>query len=144
MHSTTWLCEFAPAPLETGTRNNTNFCVFSTPLIIAYPAEIWPYQLRARGIALTQMSTYGAIFFNIFVNPIALESIGWKYYLVFAVILVVITVTVYFFYPETKGHSLEEMAVVFDGIEAERISEGGVRAVKGTATEVKHTEETEV
>lgn len=59
-----------------------------------------------------------AIFFNTFVNPIALESIGWKYYIVFAVILVVITMVVYFYYPETKGHTLEEMAVVFDGVEA--------------------------
>ncbi|KAH6692488.1 sugar transporter [Plectosphaerella plurivora] len=112
-----------------------------TPLIVAYPAEIWPYELRARGIALTQMSTYAAIFFNTFVNPIALEAIGWKYYIVFAVILVVITITVYFFYPETKGHSLEEMAVIFDGIEASRISEGGVRAVKGMDTEVSHKED---
>lgn len=87
------------------------------------------------------MSTYAAIFFNTFVNPIALEAIGWKYYIVFAVILVVITITVYFFYPETKGHSLEEMAVIFDGIEASRISEGGVRAVKGMDTEVSHKED---
>lgn len=85
------------------------------------------------------MSTYAAIFFNIFVNPIALEAIGWKYYIVFAVILVIITVTIYFFYPETKGHSLEEMAVVFEGIEAEKISEGAVRAVKGAA--IEHKEE---
>ncbi|KAH6879481.1 sugar transporter [Thelonectria olida] len=85
-----------------------------TPLVVSYPAEIWPYQLRARGIALTQLSTYAAIFFNTFVNPIALEAIGWKYYIVFAVILVIVTVTIYFYYPETKGHSLEEMAVIFD------------------------------
>lgn len=86
----------------------------STPLVIAYPAEIWPYTLRARGFALTQLSTYAAIFFNTFVNPIALDKIGWKYYVVFAVILVAITITIYFLYPETRGHSLEEMAVIFD------------------------------
>ncbi|KAH7001013.1 sugar transporter [Ilyonectria destructans] len=85
-----------------------------TPLVIAYPAEIWPYTLRARGFALTQLSTYAAIFFNTFVNPIALDKIGWKYYVVFAVILVAITITIYFLYPETRGHSLEEMAVIFD------------------------------
>ncbi|KAM0326608.1 hypothetical protein ACHAQA_006477 [Verticillium albo-atrum] len=108
-----------------------------TPLVVSYPAEIWPYQLRARGIALTQMSTYFAIFFNIFVNPIALDAIGWKYYIVFAVILVVVTVTVYFFYPETKGHSLEEMAIIFDGVDAAAISEGAVRAVKGANVDHK-------
>lgn len=28
-------------------------------------------------------------------------------------------ITVYFFYPETRGHSLEQMAVLFDGEDAE-------------------------
>jgi MFS family permease len=96
-------------PLDLLTRRN------STPLIVSYPAEIWPYHLRARGLALTFLSTYISLFFNIFVNPIALEAIGWKYYLVFVGILVVVNVTIYFYYPETAGHSLEEMAVVFDG-----------------------------
>ncbi|CRK14091.1 hypothetical protein BN1723_015723 [Verticillium longisporum] len=109
-----------------------------TPLVVSYPAEIWPYQLRARGIALTQLSTYFAIFFNIFVNPIALDAIGWKYYIVFAVILVIVTVTVYFCYPETKGHSLEEMSVIFDGLEAAIISENAVMAVKGA--DIDHKE----
>lgn len=97
----------------------------STPLIVSYPAEIWPYELRARGIALTQLATYVAIFFNTFVNPIALDAIGWKYYVVFAVILASITIVVYYFYPETKGHTLEEMATIFDGADAL----GGVREV---------------
>lgn len=60
-------------------------------------------------------STQTALFFNIFVNPIALDAIGWKYYLVYVGILIIVTVTVYFFYPETNGHSLEEMVRVFDG-----------------------------
>ncbi|KAF5027833.1 hypothetical protein F66182_60 [Fusarium sp. NRRL 66182] len=90
------------------------FRTTSTPLVVSYPAEIWSYQLRARGIAVTQLATYAAIFFNTFVNPIALDAIGWKYYIVFAVILVVVTLTIFFFYPETKGHSLEEMAEIFD------------------------------
>ncbi|WYZ38426.1 hypothetical protein EsH8_III_000340 [Colletotrichum jinshuiense] len=90
-----------------------------TPLIVSYPAEIWPYQLRARGTALTQMATYFGIFFNVFVNPIALEAMGWKYYLVFVVILIIGTVIIYFFYPETRGHTLEEMAVIFDGDSAQ-------------------------
>lgn len=59
-----------------------------------------------------------AIFFNTFVNPIALESIGWKYYFVFVVVLIVMGFTVYFFYPETKGYTLEHMAVLFDGEDA--------------------------
>jgi hypothetical protein len=97
-----------------------------TPLLFAYPAEIWAYTLRARGLAVTLVSTQVAVFFNIFVNPIALSAIGWKYYIVFAVLLVIITATAYLFYPETRGHSLEEMARVFDGDEAAVPTEGFV------------------
>lgn len=68
------------------------------------------------------MATYFGIFFNVFVNPIALEAIGWKYYLVFVAILVVGCFIVYFFYPETRGHTLEEMAVIFDG-ESARVTD---------------------
>jgi hypothetical protein len=56
-----------------------------------------------------------AICFNVFVNPIALERIAWKYYIVFVVVLIIYGLTAFFAYPETKGHSLEQMAVVFDG-----------------------------
>lgn len=64
------------------------------------------------------MTTVIAIFFNTFVNPIALERIGWKYYFVFIVVLIILGITVYFFYPETRGHTLEQMAVIFDGQDA--------------------------
>lgn len=55
------------------------------------------------------------MFFNTFVNPIALDAIGWRYYIVFIVVLVLFAVTAFFFYPETKGYSLEQVAVIFDG-----------------------------
>lgn len=58
------------------------------------------------------------MFFNTFVNPIALDAIAWKYYIVFIVVLMIFGITAYFFYPETKGYSLEQIAVVFDGPDA--------------------------
>lgn len=89
-----------------------------TPLVMAYPAEIWPYTLRAKGVALTSVSTYLALLFNQFVNPIALDSIAWKYYILYICLLVIILVTIYLTYPETRGYSLEEIAVIFDGDDA--------------------------
>ncbi|KAJ9110854.1 hypothetical protein QFC19_001363 [Naganishia cerealis] len=56
-----------------------------------------------------------ALVFNQYVNPIALGAIGWKYYLVYVVILFGEIIFCYFFIIETKGHSLEEIAVLFDG-----------------------------
>jgi MFS family permease len=96
-----------------------------TPLIVSYPAEIWPYHLRSKGIAVSLCSTFVALFFNLFVNPIALTNIAWKYYIVYCAILVLVCITVWFAYPETKGRSLEEMAVVFDGADA-AVPEHGV------------------
>lgn len=81
----------------------------------SYPIEILPYSLRARGHALSQTCSFIAIFFNTFVNPIALEAIGWKYYFVFLVVCAVQIVNIYFTFPEVKGRTLEEIAEVFDG-----------------------------
>lgn len=89
-----------------------------TPLVVSYPAEIWSYNLRGRGLSVMGLTVVVSIVFNTFVNPIALDAIGWKYYLVFVVIIVAYGVTAFFFYPETRGHSLENMAVVFDGPDA--------------------------
>lgn len=44
-----------------------------------------------------------------------MQAIAWKYYFVFIAVLVAYLVTAYLFYPETRGHSLEQMAVIFDG-----------------------------
>ncbi|KAM0543283.1 hypothetical protein ACHAPJ_012367 [Fusarium lateritium] len=86
-----------------------------TPLLYSYPCEIWPYSLRSRGLTSAVWFSMLSLTFNIFVNPIALEALGWKYYIVFVVILVAMNIVVYFFYPETKGYSLEQVAVIFDG-----------------------------
>ncbi|KAK7420514.1 hypothetical protein QQX98_002712 [Neonectria punicea] len=89
-----------------------------TPLLTAYPCEIWQFSLRSRGLTVAWCSTVAAIFVNTFVNAIALEAIQWRYYIVFIVMLTLLLITVYFGYPETRGHTLEQMAVVFDGEDA--------------------------
>ncbi|KAF3027923.1 hypothetical protein E8E12_000499 [Didymella heteroderae] len=52
---------------------------------------------------------------NMYVNPIGLETIAWKFYFVYIVILVIECVTIYFLFPETRGPTLEEIAHIFDG-----------------------------
>lgn len=84
------------------------------PLFISYPAEILPFQLRAKGIAVTLSVDAVACFFNQYVNPVAFTAIAWKYYCVFLGCLIVFLGLIYLLFPETKGRSLEEVAMIFD------------------------------
>lgn len=59
-----------------------------------------------------------ALVFNQYVNPVALERIGWKYYIFYCVWIAFELVVVYFYYVETKGPTLEEIAKIFDGDDA--------------------------
>ena len=52
------------------------------------------------------------VFFNQYVNPIALDAIGWKYYIVYCVWLAVELAVVWFFYIETRNTPLEEVSVI--------------------------------
>ncbi|KAK7425964.1 hypothetical protein QQZ08_007546 [Neonectria magnoliae] len=85
------------------------------PIPMAYMLEILPFTLRAKGITIFNFAQFSSSIFNGFVNPIALEAIGWKYYIVFACLLVVWTIVIWLFFPETRGKRLEEVAIIFDG-----------------------------
>jgi MFS family permease len=86
-----------------------------TPLVYAYPTEIFPYSLRGVGVTLTYLTGHLGLIISLFVNPIALKNIAWRYYILFCVLNAVLSLIVYLLFPETKGHSLEEIAVVFEG-----------------------------
>jgi hypothetical protein len=45
-----------------------------TGLTVSYPLEILPFSLRAKGMAILNFFIYLALFFNQFVNPIALGT----------------------------------------------------------------------
>ncbi|KAM0548769.1 hypothetical protein ACHAPJ_009765 [Fusarium lateritium] len=114
-----------------------------TPLVVSYPIEIWPYNLRARGLALISMVSLGFTFFNTFVNPIALEAIQWKYYFVFLAILIAMVVCVWFGYPETRGLTLENVAWLFDGDQANVGVMTAENAIKASNVKHDHIEGTE-
>ncbi|KAH7168188.1 general substrate transporter [Fusarium sp. MPI-SDFR-AT-0072] len=85
-----------------------------SPLPVPYTAEILPFKLRTKGLAIfTSVGTL-ANSFNQFVNPIALEAIAWKYYAVYIAILIFYLVFAYVMYPETKHHTIEEVSMIFD------------------------------
>jgi hypothetical protein len=47
------------------------------------------------------------------ITPVALETIGSRYYIVFVAISACIPVVVFFFYPETMGRNMEARNQVF-------------------------------
>lgn len=86
-----------------------------TPLLLGYPTEIFPYSIRSKGVTVELLSVYSSLIILAFANPIALDRIGWHYYIFFCCFDVVVLAVTWFCFPETKGHSLEEIAQVFDG-----------------------------
>ncbi len=87
-------------------------------LTVAYSSEILPYSLRAKGLALCLGVTALSGVLNQYVNPIGLEKLAWKFYFVYIVILVIEVFCIWFLFVETKGPTLEEIAVLFDGDDA--------------------------
>ena len=108
-----------------------------TPLLFGYTTEVFPYGLRAKGLTVEMMSIYGSLVVLAFVNPIALDNIGWRYYIVFCVLLALIFAFTWLYFPETKGHSLEEIAEIFDG-ESHTPSDTSVTVKKLDPEDGKH------
>ncbi|PMD37024.1 general substrate transporter [Hyaloscypha variabilis F] len=91
------------------------FYKMPAPVVPTYTAEVSPYDLRAKAFVITGLGDALANLFSGYTNPIALAAIGWKYYIVWCCVLISNFLIIYFFYPETKNLSLEEVGQMFDG-----------------------------
>lgn len=78
-----------------------------------YSAEIYPTHIRARGVALATSTYFIACITYVTPGATAITNIGWKYFVVFICLTAVTVAVIYFYYPETKGRSLEELAELF-------------------------------
>ncbi|KAH8675078.1 putative MFS hexose transporter [Ilyonectria robusta] len=88
-----------------------------TNLVVTYPLEIVTYQMRAKTWAFVLLTIQVSSIFGGYVNPIGLENIGWKFYIYYCVWVAIIFLVVYFFFVETSGPTLEELAYLFEGKE---------------------------
>ncbi|KAI2671567.1 hypothetical protein DTO027I6_4033 [Penicillium roqueforti] len=78
-----------------------------------YASEVAVTQFRA---PTTGLSTAVSWLFNFIVaevTPVGFANIGWKYFLVYCCINALCVPTIYFFFPETAGRSLEEIDEIF-------------------------------
>ena len=95
---------------------NFVFSLFYTPLGIiswVYPAEIFPVEVRALGNAITTFTNWIVNLIFAQFSPQALTSIGFRYFYVFFCFNIVAALCYIFFYPETKGRTLEQIDELF-------------------------------
>ena len=78
-----------------------------------YASEVAMTQFRAPATGLATATSWLFNFIVAEVTSIGFASIGWKYFLVYCCINVVCVPTIYFFFPETTGRSLEEIDDIF-------------------------------
>ncbi|KAL6237950.1 hypothetical protein BDW75DRAFT_248153 [Aspergillus navahoensis] len=74
-------------------------------LTVAYTVEILPFNIRAKGLTLCTSVAALAGIYNQYVNPLGLEAL-------------MECLVVWLYFVETRGPTLEEIAVLFDGQDA--------------------------
>ena len=78
-----------------------------------YPPEILPLKIRAKGAALAAAADFLGNFIVVEITPPALQNIGYKTYVIFAVLNIANAMIVGAFYPETAGSTLESIDFLF-------------------------------
>lgn len=88
------------------------------PLVVAYPLETVTTKQRAVFFAFAMFTINASNFVASYINPIGLQNLSWRYYIVQCVFNGGLLLIIYFTYAETHGLTLEQIATVFDGEEA--------------------------
>ncbi|PLW48601.1 hypothetical protein PCASD_03437 [Puccinia coronata f. sp. avenae] len=92
---------------------NTFFGIGWLGMSWLYSAEIVGLEIRSAATGLSTASNWIFNFLIVLITPICFDHIGWKTYLVFAVVNAFIVPSIYFFFPETAYRSLEEIDEIF-------------------------------
>lgn len=78
-----------------------------------YASEIMPLHTRNKGVALGAASHWLSNFVIVYITPQAIDSFGYRLYILWALLNAVFVPITWLFYPETAGRSLEDMDAVF-------------------------------
>lgn len=85
-----------------------------TPLQSMYIAETLPTATRAKGTAIGNLASSAASTVIQYSSGPAFEKIGYYFYIVFVFWDLFEAVFIYYFFPETKDRTLEELSEVFE------------------------------
>lgn len=89
-------------------------------LLVAYALEVLPFALRAKGMMIMNITIQAVLAISNQTNLLAWDNLPnhWHFMLFYTLWDFCELVFVWFFYVETKGPTLEEIARIFDGDEA--------------------------
>ncbi|KAF4966224.1 hypothetical protein FSARC_6109 [Fusarium sarcochroum] len=89
-------------------------------LLVAYALEILPFHLRAKGMVIMNITVQAILAISNQTNMVAWNNLPkhWHFMLFYTLWDFCELLFVYYFYVETKGPTLEEIARIFDGDEA--------------------------
>lgn len=98
---------------------NSFFAIGWLGMTWLYPAEVTNLRIRIQANALSTCSNWLSNFLVVMITPPAFKNLGYKTYIIFAIFNAAIIPSVWLFFPETKGRTLEELDVVFARANAE-------------------------
>ncbi|OQU98931.1 hypothetical protein CLAIMM_04640 [Cladophialophora immunda] len=78
-----------------------------------YATELLPLSVRAQGTAIAVFGNWAWVFIIVMVTPTMVQNLNWKCYFIFMAFSFAFIPMIYFWYPETKGLSLEEIDFLF-------------------------------
>jgi len=74
-----------------------------------YPTEINSLPMRTKGAAVATMTDWITNFLVVEITPIGIANLGWRFYIIWAVINAVALPVIWAFFPETANRTLEDL-----------------------------------
>lgn len=71
--------------------------------------------MRTKGAALGAATNWIFNFMVVEITPIGIQNLGWRFYIIWIVLNAAMVPTVYLFYPETAGRTLEDIDDYYRG-----------------------------
>jgi len=118
------------------------FSVSFGPISWVYQSEIFPMRVRAIGTSVCTCANWASNVLISQVSPIGMARLKYRFYILFVVTNLCNALIVFFFFPETKGKSLEEMDEVFGdqviphALETKKVTNVGAEEEKSRGSDV--------
>ncbi|MCJ1232343.1 hypothetical protein MMC14_000295 [Varicellaria rhodocarpa] len=78
-----------------------------------YPVEINSLSMRTKGAAIGTATNWAFNFMVVEITPIGIQTLHWKFYIIWTIFNAAFVPIVYFFYPETADRTLEDIDRLF-------------------------------